>query len=72
MMFQKLTVSYSRSVSRAENDTDCKPVIDIIKAFGKKWLTLLIQWKDIIIDIKLINGRLLPVIGVAESERYSN
>jgi hypothetical protein len=72
MMFQKLTVSYSRSVSRAENDTDCGPVIGIIEAFGKQWLTLLIQWKDIIIDIKLINGRLLPVHGVAESERYSD
>jgi hypothetical protein len=58
-MFQKLTVSYSRSVPRAENGTDYGPVIGIIEAFGKKWLTLLIQWKDIIIDIKLINGRLL-------------
>jgi len=33
----------------------------IIEAFGKEWLTLLIGWEDMVIDIKLLNGTLSPI-----------
>jgi hypothetical protein len=33
----------------------------IIEAFGKEWLTLLIGWEDMVIDIKLLNGKLSPI-----------